>query len=601
MTSLPQQVEYCIVGSGMAGIQMALELKKRGTSFVVLEKSDSKCFFFKNFPRLGRLISINKCYVNGDYDYRMRFDWNSFALDEQDTLQDPKLLFSHYSKEIYPESKLLSVYADYVTKYYQLDEYMYFDHSVKKISKLANGLFTVDIETSNGKRQLLAHKMIMATGVAEPSLPNVPGLEHCTLYSDFDKSKLDDYRGKTVFVVGVGNSGYDVADALLDRAHAVFMITRSPLRQAKDTHSVSDPRAHISLIHDLWQLKSLSNIIYLGITGFSKSKDGKVVVHTKSAQPHWSHPCFVKGDLVADSVILCTGYRYVPDIFAPEILPERTDCGKYAKLNSSWESVNVPNLFWIGTTMRANDKVSASGFIHGFRYNIQTLIDILEFRKSGYLRPRQQFRIDLQNPTEDLMAVSKSLVRYVSNNPAIYQLFSFLKSVITVRDNADGTVTLTQYGELPKQYIAEHFRGQQYSTIELDYGFHNYNPDARAMEFTHPSDHDHPEHSAFIHPIFRLYNRSGELESESHLQESLFVRWDNDDYVDNDYINPHQYVNTVYNFLLGMHHEFKRQPMRYTHPALPGQRDQIYIPMTEQDIQESYMREPNLKRIKLHD
>ena len=53
--------------------------------------------------------------------------------------------------------------------------------------------------------------------------------------------------------------------------------------------------------------------------------------------------------------------------------------GRYPSLSSCWET-GTENLVYIGTAMAAIDRQSASGFIHGFRYNIRTLHNILENR-----------------------------------------------------------------------------------------------------------------------------------------------------------------------------------------------------------------------------
>ena len=62
--------------------------------------------------------------------------------------------------------------------------------------------------------------------------------------------------------------------------------------------------------------------------------------------------------------------------------------GRYPSLSDCWETA-TDNLFYIGAAMAAIDKQSASGFIHGFRYNIRTLHNILENRYFSTQLPHQ--------------------------------------------------------------------------------------------------------------------------------------------------------------------------------------------------------------------
>ena len=62
--------------------------------------------------------------------------------------------------------------------------------------------------------------------------------------------------------------------------------------------------------------------------------------------------------------------------------------GRYPSLSDCWETT-TDNLFYIGAAMAAIDKQSASGFIHGFRYNIRTLHNILENRYFSTQLPHQ--------------------------------------------------------------------------------------------------------------------------------------------------------------------------------------------------------------------
>ena len=52
--------DYCIVGAGFAGVQLAHFMEDAGRSYVLLERGEAPGSFFRKFPRHRNLISINK-------------------------------------------------------------------------------------------------------------------------------------------------------------------------------------------------------------------------------------------------------------------------------------------------------------------------------------------------------------------------------------------------------------------------------------------------------------------------------------------------------------------------------------------------------------
>ena len=83
--------------------------------------------------------------------------------------------------------------------------------------------------------------------------------------------------------------------------------------------------------------------------------------------------------------------------------------GRYPSLSDCWETT-TDNLFYIGAAMAAIDKQSASGFIHGFRYNIRTLHSILENRYFSTQLPHQTIADrQLQNIADIIIGRSAGL------------------------------------------------------------------------------------------------------------------------------------------------------------------------------------------------
>ena len=64
--------------------------------------------------------------------------------------------------------------------------------------------------------------------------------------------------------------------------------------------------------------------------------------------------------------------------------------GKYPILDEHWQST-VPDLYVIGTAMQARDRQAASGFIHGIRYNVRTLTNMLRNTYDGFELKKEVF------------------------------------------------------------------------------------------------------------------------------------------------------------------------------------------------------------------
>ena len=76
----PRHHEYCIVGAGPAGVQLAyfLHTSPEPRDYIVFERAANAGSYFETYPRHRTLISINKRYTGSDnFELNMRHDWNS--------------------------------------------------------------------------------------------------------------------------------------------------------------------------------------------------------------------------------------------------------------------------------------------------------------------------------------------------------------------------------------------------------------------------------------------------------------------------------------------------------------------------------------------
>ena len=79
--------------------------------------------------------------------------------------------------------------------------------------------------------------------------------------------------------------------------------------------------------------------------------------------------------------------RQDTSIFSSSAQPMIQPNSKYAVMDSKYQSVNVPGLYFAGTLSHGKDfRRSAGGFIHGFRYTARALHRILSVEHEGEVR-----------------------------------------------------------------------------------------------------------------------------------------------------------------------------------------------------------------------
>lgn len=502
-----------IVGAGPAGLQMGYFLGRAGRDYVILEGSDTVGAFFTRQPRHRTLISLNKRFnVYSDDDYNMRFDWNSLLTD------DYGHLFRSYSEELYPHADDLCRYLrDFADKYAINIRYDTRITAIARPDGPAGGFVLTD-QAGNGYHGSL---LLMATGAVGPRLPDVEGIELAEGYEhhDIDRTR---FENKRVLIIGRGNSAFEVANHLAGHAGLIHIaVGDRPPKHAWQTHYVGDLRAINNTVIEMYQLKSLHGTLGFEVKKLTRQADGAIAAFMHANVPNWKRPGTLKITLVYDHVIRCTGWTYTtPALFEPDVVPAMDEKEKYPVLDSCWES-SVPDLFYIGTAMGGRDRRAASGFIHGFRYNIRTLHHLFEERYHGVPLPSREF--DLRD-RDELEALAELLLLRLSQTSALYQLFGVLTDALAF---SSGKVTV--FPELPVAYVLENERfaaRDDLVLMTLEYGFHHYPEEASALDFIFPTDDpDARDCTAFLHGIFRHYRR-GRLETETHLGESLVIRYD---------------------------------------------------------------------------
>ncbi|BAY44751.1 FAD-dependent pyridine nucleotide-disulfide oxidoreductase [Scytonema sp. HK-05] len=500
--NLTPEFEYLIIGAGPAGLQLGYFLEKANRSYLILEAGDTPGTFFKKFPRHKRLISINKVYTGyDDPEINLRWDWNSLLSDSEE------MRFKNYSREYFPHSEDLVRYLnDFADQFHLKVKY---NCKVVRIAK-KDKFMVID---SNDNVYSTA-RLIIATGFSKPYIPPIPGIELAENYTDVSIDP-EDFTNQRVLIIGKGNSGFETADNLIGTAALLHIASPTPISMAWKTKYVGNLRAVNNNFLDTYQLKSQNGVLDTTINKIER-QDGKYLVSFS-----YTHAYEEQEDLVYDRVIVCTGFRFDNSIFDESCKPELAINNRFPAQTSEWESTNVKGLYFVGVLMHVRDyKKKQSGFIHGFRYNIQALHHIL---KCKYYNQELPYQLIAPTPSN----LTEVILKRVNQSSGLWQQTGFLCDLIVISNEGKQA---RYYQELPTDYVHDSELGEHthYYIVTLEFGYDaDKMPDPFAIERIHRDNADNASHSAFIHPIIRRFC-GDRLICEHHIIEDLAAEWKED-------------------------------------------------------------------------
>ncbi|XP_045728558.1 FAD-dependent oxidoreductase domain-containing protein 2 [Mirounga angustirostris] len=510
-TSAPPHRDYCVLGAGPAGLQMAYFLQRAGRDYAVFERAPRPGSFFTRYPRHRKLISINKRHTGkANAEFNLRHDWNSLLS------HDPGLLFRHYSRAYFPDAgdmvRYLGDFAD------RLGLHVLYNTTIAHVT------LHKDRQAWNGHYFILtdrkghAHRcgvLFVATGLSVPNQVDFPGSEYVEGYESVSVDPKD-FEGQNVLILGRGNSAFETAENILGVTNFIHMLSRSRVRLSWATHYVGDLRAINNGLLDTYQLKSLDGLLESDLTDLAvvKDREGKFHVTLKffleegnqSADaitlPQDDNDNFAMR-VAYDRVIRCLGWNFDFSIFNESL---RLSSGgelskKYPLVKASYESKGSRGLFVLGTASHSVDyRKSAGGFIHGFRYTVRAVHRLLEHRHHDVAWP------STQHPISQL---TSSIVRRVNEASGLYQMFGVLADVVLLKENAAAFEYLEEF---PMQMLAqlETITGRKARhglfVINMEYGRNFSGPDKDVFFYDRSVGHTEDAwQSNFLHPVIYYY------------------------------------------------------------------------------------------------
>ncbi|KAF8647269.1 hypothetical protein HU200_065415 [Digitaria exilis] len=195
-----------IVGAGPSGLAVAACLREQGVPYVILERADCIASLWqkRTYDRLKLHLPKQFCEL-------------------------PRMAFPEDYPEYPTRRQFIEYLENYATKFEIKPEFNSTVQSARYDE--TSGLWRVITSTPDaGDMEYIGRWLVVATGEnAESVVPDIPGIDGLdakvlTHVSDYKSGEV--YRGKSVLVVGCGNSGMEVSLDLCDHGAKPAMVVR---------------------------------------------------------------------------------------------------------------------------------------------------------------------------------------------------------------------------------------------------------------------------------------------------------------------------------------------------------------------------------------
>jgi thioredoxin reductase len=429
LAPLPGAYSVVVVGSGPGGLQASYYLSRLGIDHAVVSADPGPGGMFRHFPFFQRLLSWTKPHARLAHDSREyeRYDWNSLVAFEPEYRGIMASLMDGSSE--FPSRAEMEEGIRRFTERTGLR--VRYETTWQGTSRDGDGYV---LHTSAGDYR--ARVVIFAVGIAEPLLPETPGIEHAAHYVQTREAAT--YAGRRLFIIGKQNSGFELASGLLQWASPIILASPRPAQLSVNLHSLGGVRARYI---QPWEDAALGGGVFIldaAIERIERRATG-LAVHTRRSDT--SEPFVAE----VDEVIAATGFR------APLLDLEDVGVSLFGRsglpaMTNAYQSTSAPGIYFAGTLGQAVGGLKKygipanSGAVHGHRYNARLLVDDLAARHFGRQRPRPVV------PPDEIL---DRLLVSASTAPELWHQKSYLAQALS-RDpdglvHDDGIVSLAEF------------------------------------------------------------------------------------------------------------------------------------------------------------
>jgi thioredoxin reductase len=411
----PGDYPVVVVGSGPGGLQVSYALRKLGVEHAVISADEAPGGMFRRWPFFQRLLSWTKPYAPyapGTRAYE-RYDWNSLIPEEDEhrALQPRFMDGSSYFPSRPEMEAALAAFAERTAIAVR------HDCRWESTRRLEDGRF--ELTTSDGAYR--SATLVLAVGVAEPWLPETPGMEFAAHYAD--TRGVETYADKRIFIIGKQNSGFELASGFLPWARRIVIASPSPAKLSVQTHSLVGIRARYVQPYEDHVLGGGVAVLDASIEAIERAPGrAGLVVRTRRSDG--------AGEMAfeVDEVIAATGFvtplRDLPALgvvtFGQSRLPAQTPF---------WESATVPGIFFAGTIgqgakgLMKHGIPANSGAVQGSRYNARVLAGHIARTRFGLVSERPRIA---PSDVEDFVAAE------LTRGPEVWHQRAYLARIVSV-------------------------------------------------------------------------------------------------------------------------------------------------------------------------
>ena len=422
----PGDYDVVVVGSGPGGLQTSYELRSLGIRHAVLSADDAPGGMFQRFPVFERLITWTKPdapFERGTREYEW-FDHNSLLAEEPECRAlVPQLMDRTFDAPSREEMEAgLAAFAERA----RLE--IRYGCRWESTRREEDGFVLV---TSDGEYRCRA--AVFAIGVTEPWKAPIPGVENAAHY--VDTGDPEQYRGRSVFIVGKRNSGFEVASGLLAWAARIVLASPRPVDTAHIGRSPVRAR-YLQPLDEYERGGAAAYVVDATIERIERHGGGyRVVAHGTT----WPGELFFE----VDHVLIATGFR-TPFQDLPALGLATVADGRIPALTPFFESVSVPGIYFAGNTsqgysgLRKQGLGSNSSSVNGFRYNARILARHIAETRFG-----KQF----DRPVLDRDQLLPYLLRELALAPELWVQKGYLARVVSINGEIrdEGIVPLEHF------------------------------------------------------------------------------------------------------------------------------------------------------------